>query len=289
MIKQSLSITGPNALVVEGGAIRSIFSAGILDAFLANNFNPFDLYIGVSAGASNLAFFLSGLEGGAYQAYLNSVNNPQFINTTRFILGGDLLDMDWLFNCEISLEMQHILNEMTDKNFLVGMTEVATGRNIFHKGINNELLMALKASMSLPLLYREFPCYRGSLMTDGGIANGIPVDEAIRLGAKKIMVIRSRHKDYVKTDSLFHKYVRFKLKRYPELHRVMLQRINIHERTRKLIASPPAGVSIIDITPPIEFRLPRFSKNSRQIENGYKLGIKMASQAIQQWIESDPT
>lgn len=289
MYQFSQSLTGHNALVVEGGAIRSIFSAGLLDSFLQHQFDPFDFYIGVSAGASNLAFFLAGLQGKAFQGYLNSVQNPQFINATRFLKGGNLIDMDWLFDSQISRELEQKLIARSDSRFYVGMTDVLTGMSEYHQGMNAELLTALKASMSLPLLYRDFPVYRGRRMTDGGIANGIPVDEAIRLGAKKIMLIRSRHRDYVKSDSLFHKYIRHKLKHYPELHRVMQQRISIHEATRKLIAAPPPGVSIIDITPPTQFTLSRFSKNIKNLQRGYRLGREMADNAIQQWNNSEIT
>ena len=286
MEKRSAS-QGLNALVVEGGAIRSIFSAGLLDGFLQNNFNPFDCFIGVSAGASNLSFFLAGMQGRAYQAYLNSVQHPQFINLPRFLMGGHLLDMDWLFNSQISTELEDVIAPLSDVNFHVAMTQVDNGESVFHRGMNLELLSALKASMCLPLLYRGFPEYGGVQMTDGGIANGIPVDEAIRQGATKIMVIRSRHQAYVKTDTLFHRFLRFKLRHYAQLHRVMQQRVSLYDKTRALIASPPAAVRVIDICPPRQFRLSRFSKNTKQIEAGYRMGPEGAERAIQQWQDLD--
>jgi predicted patatin/cPLA2 family phospholipase len=283
MNKLSQPITGRNALVVEGGAVRSIFSAGILDRFLQEQFDPFDFYIGVSAGASNLAFFLSGLQGKAYQGFLNSVQNPQFINPVRFLLGGDLIDMDWLFNSHIIRELEKLLSSDSETEFYIGMTEVATGRNEYHRGMNAELFSALKASMSLPLLYRDFPAYQGRQMTDGGIANGIPVDEAIRLGAENIMVIRSRYKDYQKTDSLFHQFIRYKLKKYPALVALMEQRVSIHDETKNLIAKPPTGISIVDVYPPKEFSMGRFCKQKSKIDYGYHLGQQLAEQAIMKW------
>ena len=52
-----------NALIVEGGAMRSVFSAGLLDGLLQQRFNPFDFYIGVSAGAYNIVVYLVGKSG----------------------------------------------------------------------------------------------------------------------------------------------------------------------------------------------------------------------------------
>ncbi len=286
MDKQAKS-SGLNTLVVEGGAIRSIFSAGLLDGFLQNKFNPFDCFIGVSAGASNLSFFLAGLEGRAYQAFLNAVQHPQFINLPRFLVGGHLLDMDWLFNSQICTELEDVITQFSDINFHVAMTRVDNGESVFHRGMNLDLLSALKASMCLPLLYRGFPEYGGVRMTDGGIANGIPIDEAIRQGATKIMVIRSRHKDYVKSDTLFHRFLRFKLRHYSQLHRLMQQRVSLYDKARALIAAPPDTVQVIDVCPPEQFRLSRFSKNRKQIEAGYRMGLENAERAIQQWQDTD--
>ena len=55
------------ALVIEGGGFKSVFSAGVLDAFIINNFNPFDIYLGVSSGAMALSYYL----GDQYKAYFS--------------------------------------------------------------------------------------------------------------------------------------------------------------------------------------------------------------------------
>ena len=55
------------ALVIEGGGFKSVFSAGVLDAFLMNKFNPFDIYIGVSSGAMCLTYYISN----QYKSYFS--------------------------------------------------------------------------------------------------------------------------------------------------------------------------------------------------------------------------
>ncbi|MEW6335613.1 MAG: patatin-like phospholipase family protein, partial [Thermodesulfobacteriota bacterium] len=79
-----------SALVVEGGALRGVFSAGLLDAFIEARFDPFDLYLGVSSGASNIAAFLARMGGRNYRIYRDYARRREFISIRRFLLGGHL-------------------------------------------------------------------------------------------------------------------------------------------------------------------------------------------------------
>ena len=85
-------------MVVEGGALRGVFSTGLLDGFLEAKFNPFDFYIGVSSGASNIAAYLSEMTGRNRDIYLDYSLRPEFISIARFLRGGHLLDLDWLWD-----------------------------------------------------------------------------------------------------------------------------------------------------------------------------------------------
>lgn len=278
---------GKTALVIEGGALRSVFSAGLLDGFLEQGFDPFDMYIGVSAGASNLAFYINYMQGKGFELYIKSILNHQFIRPMRFIAGGHWIDLDWLFEELIDTELKARLLNQAEPHFHVGMTSVDSGESIYHRGFNHQLIDALKASMSLPLLYRDFPDYKGEPMTDGGIANGIPVDEAIRLGATRIMVVRSRTQNHVKTDTLMHRFIRYKLRKYPQLHKTLERRISIHENIKALIANPPKGIRIVDICPPGSFNQGRFSRDRKKLEQGYRLGVEESLKAIKLWEYQD--
>ena len=74
------------ALVVEGGAMRGIFSAGIMDTFIEKKFNPFDLLIGVSIGASNIAAYLADMYQRNYKIFTVYSLNPEFISMKKFLL-----------------------------------------------------------------------------------------------------------------------------------------------------------------------------------------------------------
>jgi len=276
--------TGTAALVVEGGAMRSVFSAGLLDRFLQENFKPFDFYIGVSAGASNLAAYLSGEARKSLDIYLDFALRKEFISYRRFVGGGHLLDLDWIISATLS---QSFLNipaiYRQEKPFYVCVTEVASGGAHYVKTNPENLARVIKASTALPLIYRGFPEVDGRAMTDGGVADGIPIKEAIRLGAKRIMVVRSRLAGYQKRDTLAHRYIRWKLRGHAALVATMRERVKRHEQTVALLANPPPGVSIVDVFPPDQFVLGRFTRDRDRLLKGYEIGFETAMDAIARW------
>ena len=83
--------------------MRGVFSTGVLDGFLERQFDPFHLYVGVSAGATSIAAYLAEMHGRNRRIYTELSTGPEFINLARFLRGGHLMDLDWLWNVTISL------------------------------------------------------------------------------------------------------------------------------------------------------------------------------------------
>ncbi len=273
-----------HALIVEGGAMRSVFSAGLLDGFLQRQFNPFDFCIGVSAGASNLAMFLSGHEKKGLQFFLDVSQHKAFISLARFLRGGHLMDLQWLFHLISNADLDLSPLSRQTEPLLICATDVETGKAEYIEASPENILDALQASMALPLIYRQFPAFQGRPMADGGMADGIPLGEAMRRGANKIMVVRSRPQSYVKRDTPGHRYIRWKVRHYPALSRAMQGRVQRHRAIADCIQNPPPGIEIVDICPPEQFRMGRFSRNREQLLQGYHVGLSMADDAINKWM-----
>jgi len=287
MIKNEIRLfnSQTSALIIEGGAMRSVFSAGLLDGFIQHQFKPFDFYIGVSAGASNLVAFLTGKPGISLRIFQNSASNKNFINYPRFIRGGHLIDLDWLSEIIFSDSKLGLKPSISNvKPFYVCVTNVTTGKPHYIKATQDNIKYIIKASTALPLLYRDFPEIGNQAMTDGGIAQGIPIAEAIRLGAKRIMVVRSRPKPYMKKDTLGHQFLRWKMKKYPALIATMRNRVKIHKESIALIRNPPPNVKIVEICPPDNFSVGQFDCNSKQLIQGHKYGLETAKKAIKHWL-----
>ncbi len=280
MSNQSLD----TALVVEGGALRGVFSTGVMDGFLEAQFNPFDFYFGVSSGASNLAAYLAQMIGRNSRIYIDYSLRPEFISFTRFFRGGSLIDLDWLWNItirEIRLDLQTIYAKK--KPFIVVLTDVQTGEAIYKITSARDLEHVLKASSAMPLFYRDYPTVDGCRATDGGVADAMPVGEAIRRGARRIMVIRSRRRDYVKRQGLFDFFMRWCVRPYPMLQQAMAKRVRHYNESVALIRKPPDGVSIVEVCPPENFRVSRLSQNRLILQEGYQQGRSLAAEAIARW------
>jgi predicted patatin/cPLA2 family phospholipase len=135
----------------------------------------------------------------------------------------------------------------------------------------------------MPLFYRSYPIVDDRPMTDGGVADALPVGKAISLGAHRIMVIRSRNRDYLKRHDPLDNLIRWRMRRNPPLQQVMTKRVWRYNESVKLIRKPPEGVTIIEICPPEKFRVSRLSQNRRILDEGYNQGRALAAYAIERW------
>ena len=264
--------------------MRSIFSAGLLDGFLQNQFTPFDINIGVSAGAYNLLCYLSGKQNISRHIFEHFACSQDFISLRRFLCGGHLIDLDWIDQVAFDPSLLDIHRAYQNSSALyVCLTDVLSGEAAYIKTQPDNIRKVIKATAALPMLYRSFPEINQRPMADGGVADGIPIAEAIRLGARKIMVVRSRHRTYRKNDTLAHMIIRWNMRQYPALLATMKQRVHRFNDSLALIRQPPKDVEIIEICPPDDFLMGRFTVDQRQLIAGYNAGYLYADDAIRQW------
>lgn len=273
------------ALVVEGGAMRGIFAAGVLDAFLAKGRTAFDHCIGVSAGAVNLAAFLAGQRGRNHSVITDYSCRPEFISLARFVRGGHWLDLDWLWaitirECRLDLA-RFAANPVP---LTVVATRVSDGQAAYLKGNAAELEQQIKASCSVPLVYRDFVRIDGEAMTDGGVADSIPVRHAYEQGARDITVVLSHPLGYRKRAPRLPALHRYLLCETPALARASLERHRSYNDAIDFIRQPPADCRIRVIVPPAGFRVGRMTTDRVRLEQGYQMGW----QAAQDYLAADP-
>lgn len=273
----------PHALVVEGGAMRGIFSAGVLDHLLDINYTSFDFCLGVSAGSTSLVSWLSHQKKRTYRVITDYSCRPEFINFKRFIKGGHWLDLDWLWRITID-DIPIDTNTLFTQNipFYVVTTNINTGKAHYIQATPDNVIELLKASCSVPLAYRNYPLIDNQPMTDGGVADSIPVEKAYQMGAKEITVILSRPLGYVKKASKVPWLTRQFLSTQPQLAEAALQRANIYNRTISFINNPPPDCVIHVIAPPKNFPVGRLTKNRQKLDIGYQMGIEQSKNWLSQ-------
>ncbi|MDQ2180799.1 patatin family protein [Marinifilum sp. D714] len=276
--------SGKTALVVEGGAMRGIFAAGVLDAFMEQAFLPFDMVIGVSAGSINAAAYLANQHGRNYKVFTDYSLRPEYISWKKFLLGGHLMDLDWSWDItgkELPIDVDLLFEKNID--FEIGITRNVDGSSKFIQATPENLSDVMKASCSVPLFYRKFLKVDGEIVADGGVSAPIPVERAIEKGASKIMVIRSRKSDYRMKNGNENKLSRFLFRKHPGLAKAIQKRPDIYNRSIELINHPPAGVEIIDICPADSFSTKRFTQDKEILDRDYKLGKEQGIEAIERW------
>ena len=273
-----------NAIVVEGGAMRGVFSTGVLDGFLQAGFDPFDWYLGVSSGAGNLAAYLAEMPKRNFRIYSDYALRSEFLSFKRFLRGKHLMDLDWLWDITIS-ECRLDLKKIYEKKrpFLVGLTDIHTGNAIYKEADEYTLEDVLKASSAIPYFYRDYPVIDGIKMTDGGVSDSIPVKKAVELGAENILVIRSQHRDYVKRESRLQKRLYAVFNNYPELKTSIEKRAQMYNDSVSFIRQPPEGVFILEVNPSKKFQAKRFSRKKSNLIQSYRDGINAAEKSIRLW------
>jgi len=284
-VEDDVKIIGKNALVVEGGAMRGIFSTGMLDAFLESGFNPFDLCIGVSAGSTNIAAYLAEMPKRNYKVYIDYSTRSEFISFKKFIRGGHLVDLDWLWDItinELRLDLQKIVANKS--KFLIGVTKIETGKVIYVEPNVNNLEYLLKASSSIPILYRSAMKVSGIDVVDGGIGDPIPVIEAYNRGARNIMVIRSRPHNYTMKKSSNSFLNKFLYRKHPQLVSSIIKRSKTYEDSIAFMRNPPMDINIFEINPPSSFKTKRLTTDVSILKKDYDTGYATGFDAIKKWL-----
>ena len=265
------------ALVAEGGGMRGIFTAGVLDAFLQTGHNPFDMYLGCSAGALNLSSYISGQYRHSYRTIIEHTSKPEFYNWRRFLKGGHAIDLDWLWSITNSINPLNVAKakeNLKSKTFLVGMSHAKLGEASYHYAEPDSWQDLLKASCAIPALYRTPVVINGQPYVDGGVADPIPVKEAWLRGARRIVVIRTHCHSYREHTSWREHMVSLLLRNEPVIAKMITELDQRYNEACEFIENPPRGTEVIEIAPDKELVTPMLSRNRKAMDQDYRTGCE---------------
>ena len=275
----SAAADSQQALVVEGGAMRGIFAAGVLDELIRAHHFPYAFCLGVSAGATALAAYLSGQVGRTHKVITDISCRKEFISLPRFLRGGHWLDLDWLWPvslAELPFDMETLWQRQIP--LFIVTTRVSDGLACYFNAAENpdSVMTIAKASCSVPLAYRNFVLVDGEAHTDGGVADSIPVLEAYRRGARQITVVLSRPWGYRKHATRYPWLLKQLLREQPALVNAMLKRHEQYNATLDFITAPPPDCQIRVLAPPAEFTVGRLTRDRAHLQQGYEQGVQAA-------------
>ena len=268
--------------------MRGIYSAGVLDAFLEAGFDPFDLYIGTSAGACNLSSHVAGQHQRNYRLYVGPMRTRHFINLGRFLLGGHFMDLDYLWDyCakQDPLDAAACAENTRNKEFLAACTSVETGQAVYIRPRAENWNAVLKASSAMPVLFKTPQYIDSQRLVDGGVADAVPVEEAGRRGATRIVVIRSQAAGYVKKGGVEVRITAFFSRKHPRLQETLRKKPESYMRSLEYIKNPPAGVQVDQIAPEPKLSSGRTTRDLESLQTDYELGRSQGKEFAEAWRE----
>lgn len=275
-------------LVLEGGGMRGLYTAGVLDAFLDAGIQV-DGIVSVSAGALFGLNFVSGQRGRALRYNKKYISHPNYMGFRSWLKTGNMVNKDFTYY-EIPMKLDVFDQEAFAKAnvpFYAVVTNVETGKPEYFK-IEHvfEQMEILRASSALPVVSKIVE-WQGKKYLDGGLTDSIPVEYARKLGFDKLIVILTRPLGYRKKASsgrvykllyrMYPKFVKVASKRYQQYNN-SLDKIEVLEKNQELFAIRPSQTVEIG----------RLEKNPDKFEQIYNLGLKDGQEimpALQEYLK----
>ena len=266
------------ALIVEGGGFKSAFTAGILDSFIINEFDPFKLYVGVSGGAMNLTSYIS-------QQYKRNINiiysvskNTNFISLIRFLKGGNYMELKYLIDVasqEYPFDMDAANNNIKYSDCKVVVTNYLNGSPAYLSVKKYGWLKTMQATGSLPVAIRGYCEIAGKKYIDGGLSDPLPVKRVYDWGYRNIILLRTHQNDVEPDWKLSSLYAPIIYRNNPKLQKLIMRNDKIYSRQQKYISKPPKDLKLIQVAPQTELECGVISSNLKDIRMDYRYGLEL--------------
>ena len=266
-------------LVVEGGGMRGVYTAGVLDYFMEKNLYFDDCY-GVSAGACHISSYVSKQIGRSIKVTLDYINDKRYCSVNSLIKTGDMFGVEMLYDLipnKLELYDYDTFNKFKG-NFYSVVTNCKTGKAeyIKIKDMKKDII-AVRASSSLPLLSRIVEI-NGKEYLDGGITDSIPIKKSIKDGHKKNVVILTRDKTYRKSKPKFLSFFKLKYKKYHKLVKEIENRYKMYNETLDFIEEEKAKNKVFIIQPKLPVKISRIEKDKDKLKALYNQGYEDAKE-----------
>lgn len=279
-------------LVLEGGAMRGLFTCGVMDVLLEHQIT-FDGAIGVSAGACFGVNYKSRQIGRAIRYNLKYINDDRYGTFSSLLHSGNMFDAQFAYH-----DMTHFLDPFDFETFIKNpmefycvATDLDTGKPVYHKMVDAHYhdLEWVRASSSMPLVSQvvEIDGYR---LLDGGIADAIPLSYMETLGYDRNVVILTQPKGYVKERNKLIPLMAIKYKNDPHLIEDMESRHYRYNQLTQDIYSREEKGELFVIAPPAPLHIPANTKERSELIRVYECGrqdANMKLEALKQYLKGN--
>lgn len=270
-------------LVLEGGGLRGIFSAGVLDVLMEEGVK-FDGAAGVSAGAAFGSNYKSGQNRRAIRYNLRFAKDPRYSSVMSLIATGNLFNAQFCYH-DIPEKLDPFDWEAFRRNpmeFYLVCTDVETGKPVYHLCDNDseqEMLEWFRASGSMPLVSRVVEI-GGQKLLDGGISDSIPLRFMEEQGYQRNIVVLTQPADFVKTLNPLMGMIERGLRSYPNAVEAIRNRHIVYNEELAYVRQRESGKQAFVIRPDHALDIGRIEHDRMKIRAAYKAGRRKARKLL---------
>ena len=270
-------------LILEGGAMRGMFTAGVIDVMMENGID-FDGAIGVSAGAAFGCNYKSKQVGRVIRYNMKYCADRRYSGIGSLIKTGNIFSTDFAYG-EVPLKFDVFDFETYQSNpmdFYVVCTDIETGKAVYHNygGKDDHCFDWIRASASMPIV-SQIVDIDGRKLLDGGIADSVPVKYFEELGYRKNVVVLTQPENYRKEKNRLMPLIRLKYRRYPKLVETMANRHLVYNATLDYIKEREKLGALFVIRPKEKLKIGKVEKNPDKLKEVYDIGRETAAAQIQ--------
>ncbi len=269
-------------LILEGGAMRGMFTAGVIDVMMENNIE-FDGAIGVSAGAAFGCNYKSRQIGRVIRYNTKFCRDKRYCGIHSLITSGNIYNTDF---CYVEVPLKHdVFDFDTYKSnpmeFYVVCTDIESGKPVYKKyeGVEDSGFDWIRASASMPIVSQivEIDGYK---LLDGGISDSIPVRFFESIGYDRNIVVLTQPNNYFKKQNKLVSLMKLKYKKYPKLIEAMENRHHMYNETLEYIAQKEKKGELLVIRPDSKLPVSKVEKDPEKLKAAYEIGRRAATERI---------
>lgn len=261
-------------LILEGGAMRGLFTAGVLDVLMENGVT-FDGAVGVSAGAAFGCNIKSHQIGRVLRYNTRFCADKRYCGMSSLLKTGNIYSTDFCYG-EVPLKYDPFDFETYEKDpmeFYTVSTDVETGKPVYHKyaGMSDGGFDWIRASASMPLVSRIVEI-NGQKLLDGGISDSIPVEFFESLGYDRNVAVLTQPKTYKKSKNKMMPLIKIKYRKYPKFIGTVANRHIMYNAETALVSEKEHNGTLFVIRPESPLPVGRVEKDPEKLREAYEIG-----------------
>jgi len=270
-------------LVLEGGAMRGLFTAGICDVLMEHQVWPNGV-IGVSAGAAFGCNYKSRQAGRAIRYNTAYAKDSRYSGIKSLLTTGDYFNAAFAYHT-LPKELDKFDDQAFEENpmeFYAVCTDVLTGKAVY-KRLQRSGDIAydwIRASASMPLVSRVVEL-EGWKLLDGGVADSIPLEYFESIGYERNVVVLTQPRGYVKEHNRLMPLMRIALRKYPQMVKAMDCRHVMYNRQLEYVCRAEHEGRCLVITPDAKLPIGHISHDPAEMRRVYEMGRQMGTRRIE--------